>query len=293
MDAQMTQRCFILGVGAQKAGTSWLSDYIRSDPGYRHGPIQAKELHIWDRADLPIAWDLPRLTDIEASPRWKALAKQVLRSYERFLLTRMARDHDLYFNYFDRILNTGGIASDMTPAYAALSSDRLEMIQSAFASRGITTKCVFVMRDPVGRCVSAFKMNRQRARLGAPSEAVRAEGTPDAAFIEYIHSEHCRLRTRYEATIEALTAVFDPKDTAILFYETMFEPETLRGISQALGVTYRPHLVEKAVNKSRKDIVLDRCCLVDCAKLYESTYDAIAARYPKATEIWPGYRLLH
>ena len=42
---------FLLGLGAQKAGTAWMHRYLESspqcDPGFR------KEYHVWDAVDLP------------------------------------------------------------------------------------------------------------------------------------------------------------------------------------------------------------------------------------------------
>ena len=54
------QRRFILGLGAQKAGTTWLSQYIRNDPQFRVGPIVRKELHVWDRRDMALFVEFKR-----------------------------------------------------------------------------------------------------------------------------------------------------------------------------------------------------------------------------------------
>lgn len=49
----MKKPIFLLGVGAQKAGTTLLYDYIKNDPNSNLGIL--KEYHIWDalyKADL-------------------------------------------------------------------------------------------------------------------------------------------------------------------------------------------------------------------------------------------------
>ena len=50
-----SQRTFLLGLGAQKAGTAWMHRYLESspqcDPGFR------KEYHVWDAVDLPSGLD--------------------------------------------------------------------------------------------------------------------------------------------------------------------------------------------------------------------------------------------
>ncbi len=52
----------MLGLGAQKAGTTWLSDYLRSSPQYDYG--FRKEYHVLDVVDLPSEqWMRTRVLD--------------------------------------------------------------------------------------------------------------------------------------------------------------------------------------------------------------------------------------
>ena len=45
-------RTFVLGVGAQKAGTTWLHSYIASNATAHMG--FTKEYHIWDAVHSPL-----------------------------------------------------------------------------------------------------------------------------------------------------------------------------------------------------------------------------------------------
>ena len=47
----MPQKTFLIGLGAQKAGTSWLWDYIDAASGTDMGPV--KEYHVLDALFLP------------------------------------------------------------------------------------------------------------------------------------------------------------------------------------------------------------------------------------------------
>ena len=124
---------FVLGVGAQKAGTTWLHRYV--SPG---GPM--KEFHVWNVLEGPP----------ESHPPGGFRLDDPLRQ-------RMLADPDCYFDHFAR----GG--ADITPAYAALPVDTFRRIRDGFEKRGVEVRPVFLMRDPAERLWSAWNME---TRLG-------------------------------------------------------------------------------------------------------------------------------
>ena len=148
---------FILGIGAQKAGTTWLHGYIAASPHYRTGRVREKEMHIWDANEIP-----------EQAATRKTLLQ--LRRVSHYYAWRMRRSPDFYFDYFAKLLAGGGIAADITPSYSGLSGETLASIRDGITARGMDFRGVFLMRDPVGRCVSGFNMNRTR-RMGGQASA--------------------------------------------------------------------------------------------------------------------------
>lgn len=46
------KRTFILGLGHQKCGTSWLHKYLCHSDQFAEG--YSKEFHVWDRKDIPL-----------------------------------------------------------------------------------------------------------------------------------------------------------------------------------------------------------------------------------------------
>lgn len=201
----------------------------------------------------------------------------------------MRKTEGYYFRYFEKILSQGGIAADITPAYAALSADRMTYVRQGMTSLGIDTKCVFLMRDPVDRCLSAFTMNRVKAQDRGTKEGVPPDGDASEAFEEYIESEHCRIRTSYEITLRNIEASFDCEMRRVMFYETLFEPNSVREISDFLGVRYRPEMAARRVNSAKTSYEIDDKLLTKCAGLYRETYEQVADRFPVATDIWGGY----
>src|SRR3954451_14413565 len=133
---------FLLGVGCQKGGTAWLHRYLEAspqcDPGFR------KEYHVWDALDL----ESGRLAR-------ERIEKQGGRRAE-FLV-----EPERYFDYFAGLLEPDAIrlTADITPAYAALSVERLRMVRDGFTARGVRQVAVYLVRDPVERIWSAARLD--------------------------------------------------------------------------------------------------------------------------------------
>ncbi len=272
------QRRFILGIGAQKAGTTWLSDYLRGDPAFRTGPITTKELHIWDRTDLALF-----------HPYRRRLL--TCRSVQDLVLLALQRRPALYFTYFGLLLRRGGLAADLSPSYAGLSAARLGQIDASFARRDIDMRTVFIMRDPVRRCVSAFNMIQSRAPTD-PEATFRASDDDETAFHAHFRSAHCHLRTDYAATLQAMESALDPARCSVQFYETLFDPEPLAALSAFAGVAYRPEQVSVTSNGAQRCATLSDHALRACAQHYRATYETVAARYPQVLRLWSGFRYL-
>lgn len=219
----MTKPTFLLGLGAQKAGTSWLHDYAASDAKSDFGPL--KEYHVWD------ALELPGLGHHDMRPQ-----RPLNRALQRLISTARRRDPaewrlrgalqadpEHYFDYFAGLLDNPGtrLTGDITPAYAGLSEPTLARIRAGFVSRGVDVKTVFLMRDPVARAISAARMNRRKRdwREGMPPL-----GDFDRALLRYARSSAQDLRANYARTVGRIRAVFDPGQVWWGFYETMFEP---------------------------------------------------------------------
>lgn len=267
-------RRFILGLGAQKAGTTWLSDYIRADPAFVHGPVKVKELHIWDHLDLPIYEEHRRVWEKDTSIGSR-------------LLFGMERMPALYFAYFRWLLRNGGIAADISPSYTGLSAARLAMIDRNFTRLGVEMRSVLLLRDPVKRCVSAFNM-----KLSRLPEKKRGSLDHEKMFLELIETEGYRTRTNYSGILCAVNESLEPARTLIMFYETLFQPDSIATISDFLGVGYQPSRASIRSNEAKVRADLPESALRTCAEMYRSTYEAVAAAYPQAESLWPGFRYL-
>nr|WP_321525350.1 hypothetical protein [uncultured Cohaesibacter sp.] len=121
-------KTFILLLGAQKCGTSWLHEYLKQSP--RFGQGFSKEYHIWDALDIGILHGNrvdPVTLDTLASD-------QKVKQSQRF---RMQNEEGYYFDYFTSLFTEDvTITADITPSYSGLKAERLRSIKQKFAERG-------------------------------------------------------------------------------------------------------------------------------------------------------------
>ncbi|MBC6407851.1 MAG: hypothetical protein GDA40_06880 [Rhodobacteraceae bacterium] len=202
---------------------------------------------------------------------------------------------DYYFVHYANLLKNGGIATDMSPAYASLSEETCRKIMSCFESQGILFRAVYIMRDPVKRAVSHFTMYRFaflegtrwfEQRLGVPRDVGFNQ-----AFRPFIRMEEQKARSDYKKTIDMLSAVYPEEQRMFALFEEMIKGVKLRELSDFLGVSYRPEAITTSPNP-RVAFDLDEEVLQECAQLYRPTYEAMAKMFPQTETLWSGWKYL-
>jgi hypothetical protein len=265
---------FLIGLGAQKSGTTWLHHYLASDPSANLG--RHKEYRIWDAVDLPL------FRRYKISPHPVSVIKNPL----RFLMQRFP---GVYFSYFSQLLAHSDVVvtADISPSYAGLSSVRLAMIKEGFERRGIQCHAVFLMREPVERCASLVGM--WRTRVG------RGESPPDERFLDlhrYSNTEHAQMLTGYEYTLSQIERVFGRHEVYFGLYEEMFSDERIAAVSSFCGVKPNPAKRNARLNASAEPLSVCAEDFGKLARLYRSAYEAVAERLPQAVQLWKGFRYL-
>ena len=224
---------FLLGVGAQKAGTSWLHDQLqrRSDTDFGF----LKEYHVFD------ALELERF----AGFRPKRPSPLKWRTWRR---ARFIARPERYFDYFAARLKPPRIrlTGDITPSYAGLSAESYQRIQQGFAQRGVKTRAVFIMRDPVERFLSQQRMQLRKRGLLTPAHE-----------IEHLNKASLKLlkrespRNDYPATLDALRGGLAESEIFIGLYETLFTAATHRELCRYLGIPEQIPDMNQRVNASQ------------------------------------------
>ena len=283
----MAQRpFFLLGLGAQKAGSTWLQAMLAQDARADFGPL--KEYHVWDAIDLQeqAHYDMRGRSALrnkgEAGLRQllgKPAGPEVIRS-------RLQSHPEAYFDFFAKRLATPSVSltGDITPAYAGLSAKRLAAIRSGFAAHSIPVKAVFIMRDPVARLISAAQMNRRKGKV---EEAVPLDGSLGQAALIYARSSEARIRSDYAATVGALRSSFDETHLYFGFFETMRSTKEQARLAQFTGTAMPdPKQAERRVNMHAKTETVSDKTRHDLRVMMAETYDFCAEHFPTTQTLW-------
>lgn len=268
----MKEKIFILGVGAQKCGTTWVQDYLgsssRSDFGF------TKEYHYFDA-----------LHSEECECFYSMVVKDVIEQLESENTKVMSNNNaiqklaffsnpDLYYAYFTDLLSRDGITitGDFTPSYSGLSVDTFRTIKEQFKLRGVRVVPIFLMRDPVVRLQSMARMALKR--LGDEPSYER-----ELAKIQRLHlSEQDMLRSNYPKTIESIESVFGD-DCFIGFYENLFSKEEMNRLCDLLGLDFIQPDFDKKVNVNKTQNKMPETLLTELRSGYEHVYSYCEQKY--------------
>ena len=211
-----------IGIGAQRAGTTWLMQHFRGHPDIWVSP--RKELHYFDRSpDYPspsfLASDhlLPRLFGKEKHhAEWRILLKEsIIRNYHHPNWSSIR----WYFRFFFRRYNDEWYASlfkegkdkvsgEITPSYSILESRDVEHIHRIMPK----AKIIYFLRNPIDR---AWSMIRHGANVRGQS----ATSLSLANLKKNLDMPHASLRGDYVRTINTWRTYFPEEQFFIGFFE--------------------------------------------------------------------------
>jgi hypothetical protein len=312
---------FFLCVGCQKGGTTWLAEHLRPMPEVRLGA--RKEMHALDVLYLDAFrdWHLTRMrrlerdiARVEAAGRRPELVGSMTRKLGRYREAQaIAESLDAYLAYFRGRADESPevrVVADLTPDYALLGASDWTATRAAIVAAGFAPRVLFLMRDPVARLESVWRMQARDAaakaeRVSGLLRRAAARGTAmarhaaasllpapsEAGFLDFA-SEPLNLgRSQYQATIQALEAAFPAEEIQYEFYETLFAQSAVDRIMAFIGLPPRPADFALRVNASplRRPIAPQELARVR-ARL-EPTYRFCAERFGEAriAAIWKNF----
>ena len=270
---EMTERngTFVLGLGAQKAGSSWLHAQLNHRRDAEFGFL--KEYHIHDALTLPEAGFSNR--------RQRSLIKPRTWRRQRFIAQPQR-----YYDYFASLLRRPGIqlTGDITPSYSGLTPTTLRTIQTCFAQREIPIRPIFLMRDPIERIISYQRMQlRKQNQLNGKTEV---EALRQLCIERPVR---VTLRSDYGHTLMALTQVFEPSECFIDLYERLFTPESWQRLCDVLNIPYEEPDWELQVNVSRTDTSIPDDVMAELGAWQAPTMAAVrqAMGHLDLARLWP------
>lgn len=241
----LRQRRLVIGLGAMKCGTTWLSDYLGRHPGFFHAPI--KEMNVFNRR-WPNAFDqdgpafrLWRMEEIVLDPRYPRSGRLRMRLRALAEIGRIGTDQD-YLAFFARRMRGQGAFGEISPSYALLPPEGLRHIAGLTAD----VRFLFLMRDPVARMVSNIQHLRRRLRRHDSVDQMIADVAPGHPLW---------LRGDYGRTLDALAEAGVTAKT--LVYEEMFRDDTIRELCTWLDLPFAPPDFARRLNVAQGEGLTD------------------------------------
>lgn len=267
---------YVIGIGAQKAGTTWLADYLSHHKQVYMSPI--KELHYFDATYVPeLSSDnglRQRLRAVAAANlRQKSYSEQRARMLSALADRVSFRSLSDYRRYFETRAGNKQIYCEFTPSYAVLNEEGF----TAMRQLADDVKLIFLMRDPVDRFWSA-------ARMYARSQNVPVQKIDTLKLLD---NPQFSFRANYQRTLDAAYKAFNPEHVHVEFYERLFTPEAIQRISSFIGIDYVQPDFQKEVNKGEMADMPSRVCEAARQKL-DSIY--LWARATYGDQVPPTWR---
>lgn len=275
---------FILGVGAQRAGTTFLHRFLNAQPGIRLSA--PKELHVFDDHFITRhkRGGIPARPNIESAKNRKNDAYTV--GPER--RHSMVLDLREYLDHFRELTQDAFWTGDLTPEYCMLSRQHYEEVR-ALLEPHFDVRVIFIMRDPIDRILSA----RLRAQNSGEGEHPDRQSPSQRLLEDYRKPGQVR-RTSYETIIGNLESAFGSERCFFGFYEDLFDDEDFSGLMAFLDKEdyARPDLGAR-VNRSGTEATLDPDTIRLAREFYDPTYSFCAERFGREyiARIWPYYNV--
>lgn len=261
---------FILGMGAQKAGTTWLHKILSQQDNVNLG--FRKEYHIWDY----VFSDLGPKAPIKKPDTADTAMRRMMQS-----------SSETYTKYFQGLINSDvNTTGDITPSYSIINKSGLEKISSIIRGAGFRIKVVFLMRDPIERIWSCVRMEkRDRLKLGHKLK----DNFCDSRVNEYLSMEAHVKRSDYKTTLKNITNVFNEEEIYLGFYESLFNEKSINMLEDFLGFNLKNIDFSERVNVSNQEPISDETFQL-LAEFLAPQYKFCNERFEGLDELWHDFK---
>ncbi len=278
--------CLFFVIGAQKAGTTWLSRYLREHPNAT--VPYWKENNYWNMVEgrKSPGRMLEEQRKRRESDGWmrKAAAQLpfTMHAKRQRAITLALRAAETAYpphsGYADVVLanvnSKTRAAGELCPQYALLT----EETYAAMSDLSENTKFVFMMRDPVSRAISGA---RHALRKGPDGDACDSEELGQMARTMANRKSIGRSSySSYDRTIKKLESVVPAKNIAYVFFEELFQQSEVDRICKFLGLPCFPGNFSKKRNDAGEySVALTDEDLKDLARMLKPVYDFALERF--------------
>ena len=274
-----------IGIGAQKAGTTWLARNLAPHPEI-HMP--RKEVHYFDRKMRDRSNVVTRLfgkskNDEQWRRQVRRIPSQVIKNPS---LEELRWNYRYYLRPYDdrwyaQIFEPkrGKVSGEITPAYSALDREKVAHVHGLMPD----AKLIFFMRNPIERVWSQTVMSFDKAEKGS------AESVAEKEIFKKIGRTSTSKLSNFLRTFENWGAFYPDERFFVGFLEdTAYLPEDLlEGVYGFLNVdtTFRPPQADKKVH-SRSAATMPSKVAVHLAHNYRDEIARLAERFGGYASFW-------
>ena len=277
-----------LGIGAQKAGTTWLYRNLLAHP--QIWMPDYKEVHYFDKK---ANWspNIARriLSNRRVDYKWRRRIKRLIRLHtiESFSIRNLSRDlmrhmrsydDEWYASIFEP--SNGRTTGEITPAYSVLDRDLVAHVHETLPE----AKIIFMMRSPIERAWSQAVMSFDKAEDGLTNPVSKSR-----LLRRFDKRNNFRALTDYLRTLENWGSFYHEDQIFVGFLEDVhfFPEELLSRLYAFLGVDpsfKSPSLNEKVHSRSAGKIPTSLA--THLAEAYREESARLAERFGGYASFW-------
>jgi len=275
-----SKQVFVLGVGGQKAGSSWVWSYLRKMETVSFP--RPKEFHIFDamlRPDLEGRYALRHEVEHLSRGRKQKLKEFMGLRNKEWLSTsdrvEMIKNPQLYVDFFKNYDPSAYAVGETTPCYSILTAKNFRFIKELLEPH-FDLRVILLLRDPVKR---AFSASRHFRRMNEKAFPVAFDDSDDANFETLMDSPFILERQNYERLLKGLDEVFAPGQVHIEFYERLFTAQAVGAITDFLGLPAREADFGQRINAAPTKSAMSPELAARARDVYAPTYDYCRERF--------------
>ena len=275
-----------IGIGAQKAGTTWLHRNLQAHPQIF---MPRKEVHYFDkkindRSNARTRLFGSRKIDIQ----WR-------RQVKHWTLMHLIKEPSLRgllwdFKYYMLPYNDqwyasvfepkkGKVAGEITPAYSVLDRDSVVHVHELVPD----AKIIFFMRNPIERVWSQTVMSFDRAKKGS------AESVSEEELFQRSERDSMWKLSNYLRTFENWGACYSEEQIFVGFLEDIhfFPGELLKSLYGFLGVdpSVKYGNITRKIHPGLQDTIPTRFA-VHLARVYQEEIARLSERFGGYASFW-------
>ena len=276
------KKTFLLGFGAQKAGTTWLCKNLVQSPYFWDGDL--KEWRIWK-------YYFKITAKHKAIKRYKELAiegkngKKSSQFRKRFelLSSAQALDNLIKKAFVEKKVD---VLSDFTPANGFIPKQNIEGVINIFNNYEITTKAILILRDPVERIVSSAKMMSN----GKYSKFIKTQRDFNDLLIDKKWLSRAIKSTDYKYALLTLKKYFDKNNVKVIFFEELFSQKMIGEICEFLNIS-KIEMKAEIINKGKENFKAQNLIKKEIYNNLKETYQSVENFYPREIKLFWGEKI--